>query len=66
LSQAHGFLDGNKRVAAAISEAFLEANGYELTMTNEEVALLFMAIASSNLSREQAEQRLRDNVRPKN
>jgi death-on-curing protein len=66
LSQAHAFLDGNKRVAAAITEAFLEANGYELTMTNEEVVLLFMAIASSNLSREQAEQRLRDNVRPKN
>jgi death-on-curing protein len=37
LSQAHAFLDGNKRVAAAITEAFLEANGYELTMTNEEV-----------------------------
>jgi death on curing protein len=46
LSQAHAFLDGNKRVAAAITEAFLEANGYELTMTNEEVVLLFMAIAS--------------------
>jgi death-on-curing protein len=25
LSQAHAFLDGNKRVAAAIAEAFLEA-----------------------------------------
>lgn len=66
LAQSHAFLDGNKRVAAAVTETFLETNGFELTMTNEEIVTLFLAIASSNLSREQAEQRLRDCVRPKN
>ena len=65
LAQSHAFLDGNKRVAAAITEAFLETNGFELTMTNEELVGLFLAIASSKLSREQVEQRLRERVRQK-
>ena len=65
LTQAHAFRDGNKRVAAAITEAFLETNGFELTMTNAEVVTLFLAIASSKLSREQVEQRLREKVASK-
>ena len=66
LTQSHAFLDGNKRVAAAVTEAFLETNGFELLMTNEEIVVLFLAIASSELSREQVEQRLREKVKPKN
>src|ERR1041385_1262250 len=65
LAQSHAFLDGNKRVAAAVTEAFLETNGFELKMTNEELVGLFLAIASSKLSREQVEQRLRERVRQK-
>lgn len=65
LAQAHPFLDGNKRVAAAITEAFLETNGFELAMTNEEIVVLFLEIASSKLNREQVEQRLRDRVKLK-
>jgi death-on-curing protein len=29
LTQAHAFVDGNKRIAAAITETFLEDNGSE-------------------------------------
>ena len=65
LAQSHAFLDGNKRVAAAITEAFLETNGFELKMTNEELVGLFLAIAASKLSRAQVEQRLRERVRQK-
>ena len=65
LTQTHAFLDGNKRVAAAITEAFLVTNGFELTMTNEEIVALFLEIASSKLDRQQVEQRLRDKVRSK-
>ena len=50
-------------MAAAITEAFLETNGLELTMTNDEIVRLFLAIASGTLSREQVEQRLRDRLR---
>ena len=63
LTQTHAFLDGNKRVAAAITEAFLETNGFQLTMTNDEIVTLFLAIASSKLNREQVEQQLRDKVK---
>jgi death-on-curing protein len=66
LTQTHAFLDGNKRVAAAITETFLETNGFELMMTNEEIVSLFLAIASSKLSREEVEQRLREKAKPKN
>src|SRR5687768_13069991 len=65
LTQSHAFLDGNKRVAAAVTEAFLETNGIELTMDNKEIVALFLAIASSELNREQIKQRLRDKVKPK-
>jgi len=66
LTQSHAFLDGNKRVAAAITEVFLETNGFELTMTNEEIVALFLEIASSKLSREQVEQQLRKKAKRAN
>jgi death on curing protein len=65
LTQTHAFLDGNKRVAAAITEAFLETNGFELAMTNEEMVTLFLAIAASEISREEVEQALRNKIKPK-
>jgi len=66
LTQTHAFLDGNKRVAAAVTEAFLETNGLELTMANDEIVGLFLAIASGSLSREQIEQLLRNKIKRKN
>jgi len=55
LTQAHSFVDGNKRVAAAISEIFLEINGARLSATNEQVVALFMDVAAGRLSREEVE-----------
>ena len=65
LTQAHAFLDGNKRIGAAITETFLETNGFELAMTNEEIVDLFLGIASSTLSRDEVEQRLREKTKLK-
>lgn len=62
LTQTHAFVDGNKRVAAAITEAFLQTNGFELTMTDAEIVALFIAIASSKLSREQVEELMRPRI----
>jgi len=56
LSQAHAFLDGNKRIAAAVSEIFLEINGARLSATNEQIVILFLDIAAGNLSRDKVEQ----------
>lgn len=65
LTQAHAFVDGNKRLGAAIAEAFLETNGFELVMTNAEIVNVFVAIASGEISRDEVEQRFRERVQPK-
>lgn len=56
LSQAHAFLDGNKRIAALVAEIFLLLNGVALNATNDELANFFLGIAASAISREQIEQ----------
>jgi len=63
LTQAHAFNDGNKRVAAAVTETFLETNGVRLIMTDDEIVRLFLEIASGMLRRDQVEQLLREKVR---
>jgi death-on-curing protein len=59
LTQAHAFVDGNKRIAAAVAETFLESNGTQLTMTDKEIVRLFLDIAAGRLSREEVERLLR-------
>jgi death on curing protein len=56
LTQAHAFLDGNKRVAAAVAEIFLELNGAELCATDDHIVALFLAIAAGQMSRQDVEQ----------
>jgi death on curing protein len=56
LSQAHAFLDGNKRIAAAIAELFLNVNGIHLKATGEEVIALFPGIAAGQVNRDEVEQ----------
>jgi len=65
LTQAHAFIDGNKRIAAAITETFLESNGRELTMTDDELAQLFLNIATGDLTRDGVEKELRASTRSK-
>jgi death-on-curing protein len=57
LSQAHAFLDGNKRLAAAVAAVFLEINGAWLGATEDEVIELFLDLAASRLSREDVERK---------
>jgi death on curing protein len=56
LSQAHAFVDGNKRAAAAVSEIFLEINGARLALSNDRIVDLFLRIAAGELSRDQVDQ----------
>ena len=62
LTQAHAFLDGNKRVAAAVAEIFLELNGAELRSTDDQIVALFLAIAAGQISRQDVEQRFAQRV----
>ena len=56
LTQAHAFIDGNKRIAAAISEIFLAINSLRLNATNDQIVDLFLSIASGEKSRNDVEQ----------
>ena len=55
LTQAHAFIDGNKRIAAAVAEAFIELNNARLEATNEQLIDLFLDIAASRLDRDAVE-----------
>ena len=66
LTQAHAFVDGNKRLAAAITETFIESNGSELMMNDDEVVRLFLDIAAGIMTREAVEELLRRNIRKGN
>lgn len=57
LSQAHAFLDGNKRIAAAVAGVFLEINGAVLDATEDEIIELFLDIAASRVLREDVEEK---------
>ncbi len=43
----HPFVDGNKRTGFVLSELFLNANGWELTASDEEVIASVLMLASS-------------------
>ena len=62
LTQAHAFVDGNKRLAAAITETFIESNGSELMMNDDEVVRLFVDIAAGIMTRHDVEELLRRNI----
>ena len=56
LSQAHAFLDGNKRIAAAMAELFLAMNGFRLNATDDEMEALILGVAAGQISRDEIEQ----------
>jgi death-on-curing protein len=56
LSQAHAFIDGNKRIAAAATELFVRLNGFRLQVTNAEIIKLFLKIADGQVTRDEIEQ----------
>ncbi len=55
LTQAHAFIDGNKRIAAAVAELFLQINGARLQIVNPEIIELFLGIAAGSVTRDEVE-----------
>lgn len=53
LIQGHGFVDGNKRVGHAAMEVFLVLNGFELAAHVDEQERVILAVASSQMSRDE-------------
>jgi death-on-curing protein len=61
---AHGFADGNKRVAVACALDFLYRNGYDVDFTEEEVEHLGLAVAGHRVKREDLCDLLIDRLQP--
>jgi death-on-curing protein len=51
------FVDGNKRVAAAVAEVFVRLNGGRLAATNDEIVDLVLGIAAGVVARDEVEAR---------
>jgi death-on-curing protein len=64
LTQAHAFVDGNKRVAAVATEVFLLVNGFLLKETDAKLESFYLKIAGSEMTRDEVEQFLRERVQP--
>lgn len=47
----HPFVDGNKRVAVAVAEVFLRANGLQLDATDDEIVELTISVASGTIGK---------------
>ena len=64
LSQAHPFVDGNKRVAFAAMDVFLRLNGYQLNLSDEEAYELTMAVARGEIGKEEITTAITDRLLP--
>jgi death-on-curing protein len=50
ISSNHPFVDGNKRTALIVSFTFLEANGVEVTATQEDAYLTILGLAAGEIA----------------
>jgi death on curing protein len=64
VSQAHAFVDGNKRAALAAALAFLELNGQELIVEPDALFELCMNVAAGNASKAEVAVFLSAHLRP--
>lgn len=53
IARNHPFTEGNKRTAAVVSETFLVLNGHQLTCSDAELVVAFVAIAAGELSEDE-------------
>ncbi len=59
LIKNHPFIDGNKRIGSFAMIDFLKINGFQVTLTNNEVVDLAIKTATSNLTERQIQKILK-------
>jgi death-on-curing family protein len=59
LCQNRPFIDGNERVAAIAMYVFAVANGYELSLDNDELADTVLSLASGKITKRELTDRMR-------
>jgi len=65
LAMNHGFVDGNKRVAFACMEIFLDLNGFELTAGEEEtIRFIYDRLESGTFTKDTLDAWLRARTAP--
>ncbi|MEM9351588.1 MAG: type II toxin-antitoxin system death-on-curing family toxin [Planctomycetota bacterium] len=64
IARNHPFVDGNKRTAAVVCEAFIELNGYKLGATDDELYRVILHLAEGQLSEDELTDWLRNHVQP--
>lgn len=64
IASCQAFSDGNKRTAVVLLRAFLNLNGHDLTLSDDERFELTLAIAATHASLDEVESRLRPSVVP--
>jgi death on curing protein len=65
LAKNHPFVDGNKRTAFAVMEAFLGLNGYNLILDNAATYQLVIQVAQSEISKEDLTEFLARSIAPR-
>jgi death on curing protein len=66
IAKNHPFIDGNKRTAFAVMDAFLRFNGHSLPITNEETYGLVIQVAQSDIAKAELTAKLKGTIVPKN
>jgi death-on-curing protein len=62
LASTQGFSDGNKRTALAATSAFLQKNGWDMTITDQLMYVVAMGIATGTADKEALAEILRDHM----
>ena len=65
LIKNHPFVDGNKRIALAATDAFLRLNGFRLVGGPDEVEATFLSLAAGEMTRESFTEWVRAHVQPR-
>jgi death-on-curing protein len=64
LARNHCFPDGNKRIALAIMDVFMQLNGFELTAREEDAVLTIRSLAAGELSESELSIWIQQNIAP--
>lgn len=65
ISMAHAFVDGNKRTAVGVMGAFLQLNGYEVVLSNDQLFIATIGVVDRKLSKEDLSKLIKEGVKLK-
>ena len=64
LARGHCFTDGNKRLALAVIDVFLQMNGAELTASEPDAVVTLQALAAGEITEDGLAEWVAENLRP--